>query len=437
MRTAIGHSDMTERKTVTVDFSSVTGQIRPLHGMCNGPLTPGADLSTLFDGMGVPCVRFADTGGRTSGLYVDVSHVFPNPDADEYDPRSYRFGPTDTVVLAAAKSGAQVIYRLGESNDGWYFSLPENVEKWVRVCVNVIRHYNDGWADGHRLGLSCFEIWSAPDTMPDVGNAAVFSLYEKAAHGIKSYNPDLQVGGMGFADYGAMAREFIKFCKKKQLPLDFVSLCAYGRSPEQALSGTKKLVAYLQKSDMAHLPVLVCAWNSHSPEQISTSPAEKQAMIRELHSLPGAIWCAQMLLYMQEIPEVAMATYYDAQPEISPLCGICDRFGSPTKSSHAFRAFDMLYRQGTAVWCDVQGKGIAAAASRADRAGALMIAGLDSPGLVDIRLNNLPEDVYSADVLILDGVRDLVHVQTLPLMGMSRQIYISVSNYSLILIKLY
>ena len=51
---------MTERKLVTVDFASVTGQIKPLHGMCNGPLSPGADLSELFCAMGVPQVRFAD-----------------------------------------------------------------------------------------------------------------------------------------------------------------------------------------------------------------------------------------------------------------------------------------------------------------------------------------------------------------------------------------
>lgn len=423
---------MTDRKTVTVDFASVTGQIKPLHGMCNGPLSPGADLSALFSEMGVPAVRFADTGGRTSGLYVDVSHIFPDPSADEYAPGSYRFAPTDQMVLSAAKSGARVIYRLGESNDGWYYSLPENTEKWVRVCVNIIRHYNDGWADGHRLGLSLFEIWSAPDTVKETSNAAVFALYEKAVHGIKSYDPDLHVGGMGFADYGPMAREFIKFCKKKQLPLDFVSISAWG-----SLSGVEKLAAYLQKSDMASVPILVSAWNSTSPDAIPAVPAEKQALVEGLGSLRGALYCASTLLAMQNLPEVAMATYYDAQPEVSPLCGICDRYGNPTKAYHAFRAFSVLYRQGSAVWCDAEGKGIRAAASSGERAGAVMIAVSDSPGLVDIRLDNLPENVYSADVMILDGVRDLSLVQTLPLLGMSRRVCISVSGYSLILINLY
>ena len=66
-----------------------------------------------------------------------------------------------------------------------------------------------------------------------------------------------------------------------------------------------------------------------------------------------------------------------------------------------------------------------------------MVAVSGVAGLVDIRLNHLPENVYSADVLILDGVRDLTCVQTLPLLGMSRRICVAVSKHSVILIQLY
>lgn len=428
---------MTERRLVTVDFASVTGNIKPLHGMCNGPLSPGSDLGTLFAGMGVPRVRFADAGGKQAGLFVNVSHVFPDMSANEYDPRSYRFAPTDALILAAAKSGAEIVYRLGESDNGWHYAFPEQADKYVRVCLNIIRHYNDGWGDGMHLGIRLFEVWATPDAMQGVGNAAVFAFYEKVAHGVKSYDPALQVGGMGFADYGVMAREFIKYCKKKQIPLDFVSICAYGDTPDAALAGANKLSAYLQKSDMAHLPVWISEWNLARPEAGVLTPVQKQEAYERVHSLPGAIFCASTLLRMQNAFGIEAATYYDAQPEISSLCGICDRFGNPAKPYYAFCAYDVLYRQGSAVYCDVQGSGVDAVASMGDRAGAVMVAVANAPGLVDIRMNNLPDNVYSADVLILDGVRDLAHVQTLPLMGMSRQVCISVSKYALILIKLY
>ena len=95
-----------------MDFASVTGRIKPLHGMCNGPLSPGTDLGDLFIKMGVPCVRFADAGGKQSGLYVNVSSIFPDASADEYDPKNYRFAPTDTLLRAAAESGARIVYAL-------------------------------------------------------------------------------------------------------------------------------------------------------------------------------------------------------------------------------------------------------------------------------------------------------------------------------------
>lgn len=428
---------MTDRRLITVDFASVTGRIKPLHGMCNGPLSPGTDLGDLFTKMGVPCVRFADAGGKQSGMYVNVSSIFPDASADEYDPKNYRFAPTDTLLRAAAERGADVIYRLGESDCGFGYALPQDADKWTRVCVNIIRHYNNGWADGMQLGLRYFEVWAKPDTMAGVTNAQAFGFYERVAHGIKSYDPDVQVGGMGFADYGVMAREFIKFCKKKQTPLDFVSICAYGQTPDAALTGAEKLAAYLQKSDMGHLPIHICEWNFHTHDGAILTPAEKQARYEQVHSLAGAVFCASVLLKMQHIQGVESATYYDAQPELSPLCGICDRFGNAAKPAHAFRAFDALYRQGDEVYCDVQGSGADAVASIGHRAGAVMVALSDAAGLVDIRLNNLPADVYSADVYIMDGVKDLTLVQTLPLLGMSRQVCVATGKYSIILIKLY
>ena len=114
---------MTERKLITVDFASIMGQIKPLHGMCNGPLSPGADLSDLFLSMGVPRVRFADAGGKQAGLYVNVSAIFPDISADEYDPGSYRFAPTDALIRAASESGAEIMYRFGESDNGWHYDF--------------------------------------------------------------------------------------------------------------------------------------------------------------------------------------------------------------------------------------------------------------------------------------------------------------------------
>ena len=133
--------------TVKVDLSVGAGIHPPLHGMCNGPVSDGADISALFKGMGTPWVRFDKTDGARSGYILDISKIFPDMNADERDPESYRFRETDKYILAAVNCGARVIFRLGESFDigtpEHKLTLPEDVDKLVVICVNIIKHYNN------------------------------------------------------------------------------------------------------------------------------------------------------------------------------------------------------------------------------------------------------------------------------------------------------
>ena len=43
--------------------------------------------------------------------------VFPNPDADPALPASYDFRATDEYIAAVRATGAEIVYRLGESID--------------------------------------------------------------------------------------------------------------------------------------------------------------------------------------------------------------------------------------------------------------------------------------------------------------------------------
>ena len=40
---------------------------------------------------------------------------------------------------------------------------PEDAAKWARICANIVRHYNEGWADGFHYGITYWEIWNEPD----------------------------------------------------------------------------------------------------------------------------------------------------------------------------------------------------------------------------------------------------------------------------------
>jgi len=65
-----------QHATVRVDFSLDIGEIKPMHGMCNGPVSYGADISELFREIGVPRVRFSGTDTPVSSLAIDISRIF-------------------------------------------------------------------------------------------------------------------------------------------------------------------------------------------------------------------------------------------------------------------------------------------------------------------------------------------------------------------------
>ena len=130
-----------------VDFSEKAGKIKAVNGVSNGPLCHGLDLSEYFKQAHIPCVRYHDTDGSAAyGRYmIDVSRIFENFDADEYDANNYRFEHTDKLILAARDCGAEIIYRLGESIDSTiykrYSRPPKDFDKWVRICLQIIKHY--------------------------------------------------------------------------------------------------------------------------------------------------------------------------------------------------------------------------------------------------------------------------------------------------------
>jgi xylan 1,4-beta-xylosidase len=137
---------------------------------------------------------------------VDMHLLFPNFDADPDDPAQYRFTQTDDYIQAICNLGAEVVYRLGESIEHYqhksYVCPPVDNAKWARICVNIIRHYNAGWANGFHHGIRYWEIWNEPDLGPlcwTGSDAEFIALYTTAAKAIKAYDANLMVGGPAFA----------------------------------------------------------------------------------------------------------------------------------------------------------------------------------------------------------------------------------------------
>ncbi len=444
---------------VTVNFAIPMGEVKPMHGMCNGPVSYGADISGLFREIGVPFVRFDGANGALSGCGVDVSRVFPDPDADPLAESSYDFADTDRLVEAALKTGARIIYRLGESLDLLAESrrklrLPSS-NKLVQVCMKIVDHYNDYFAAGYSLELLHFEIWSHGSA--DMTDEETFEVYRRVAGALKSHSPKLRVGGMCFDGFEASARDFVRYCKKNALPLDFLSLSLVASDPEEVGKQAEKAVQYVHNQGFDETEIIVGRWNYASreildgqlPSHVLNSKDEKSITVRnrlfaEQTKMKGAAFDGAVMLRLLEVDRVSMACYYDAQPIVSPFCGICDRFGEKQKPYYAFLAFGKLFCAKNRIFCQSEQKrgfahsGIyAAAAISNDGEGYIMIASFGGCGVVDLRLEEIPERFLTAEVSFLDGVKDLVPGTEVQLSGMKKRMVLNLSKHSVVLIKLY
>ena len=68
--------------------------------------------------------------------------------------------------------------------------------------MNVIKHYNSGWANGYHYNIKYWEIWNEPDGRRDFWTGTpeqYYKLYEITAKAIKNYDPNVKVGGPAMA----------------------------------------------------------------------------------------------------------------------------------------------------------------------------------------------------------------------------------------------
>ena len=137
-------------KNIKVDFDHILGRIKTINAVNNGPAGSRACMSGNFkkyDELDIPYARLHDSAfyaGNYGGEFsVDVHRVFPNFDADENDPTSYVFAPTDSYLEDIVSVGTKIYYRLGAAIEHWHKKgtyPPKDFQKWARICEHIIRH---------------------------------------------------------------------------------------------------------------------------------------------------------------------------------------------------------------------------------------------------------------------------------------------------------
>ena len=346
---------------IRVDCGTVIGRVRPLHGGNCGPVSAGGlvDVSDAFRALEIPLTRLHDCHWPDPNV-VDVHAVFPDPKADPADPASYDFGRTDAYVRSVLATGSRVVYRLGESIEHtpvkYRVHPPADVERWAAACCGIVRHYNEGWADGFRHGIEYWEIWNEPENRPAMWTGSdeeYFGLYAAAARRIKGEFPKLKVGGPSLGHTGklvdgtfkpsAFVLEFLGRCRDDKLPLDFFSWHLYADDPAEAGVRARALRALLDAHGFRETELHLNEWNylpdgDWSPlAPAGQGPARERFYERMAGPAAGA-FVAATLVNLQDAP-VDAANYFRAD---AGDFGLFSAHGTPRKPFYAFKAFRML-----------------------------------------------------------------------------------------------
>lgn len=414
--------------TVTIDFGKSYGKVKPMHAVNNGPVYKFASDQRItnidsYRAAGIPYARthdasfYATYGGEH---IVDVNFIFPDFDADPYNPDSYDFCLTDEYLRVMEFAGTKPFFRLGSKIEHWqkkYNTLPpKDFKKWAVICEHIIRHYNYGWADGFNMDIEYWEIWNEPDLDPDDSEnkrcwggtkAQFFELYDIAAKHLKSCFPELKIGGPAIACNLEWADDFLN---QLDAPLDFFSWHIYTNDPKGVVERTAYIRRMLDKYGFTDTESILNEWNYvkgwEGDDWLYSLKSEK--------GLKGASFTAGTMCASQ-YTSLDMLMYYDARP-----CGMNGLFNTDfvnecLKGYYPFRMFNELYKLGNCVEVTSDCDEIYVCAARSDNEYAVMLTYFsddDSAGSKQLSLNLNGIANASAEIYLLDKDNDMSLVRT-------------------------
>lgn len=390
---------------IAIDFSAVQGSVKPVNGVGQPPMIGALQDWYMMHYMkeaGIPYARLHDVGGwMGQGLYVDIPNLFPDFEADEDDPKNYRFVYTDSLIKSLVDNGVEPFFRLGVTIENFVewgmppvrCMPPSDFSKWARICEHIIRHYTEGWAAGYRYKIAYWEIWNEPDNMPEKTQNALWygtfdeyiRFYGAVAPYLKGKFPHLKIGGYGscgfYAGVGSQhvaaanssprmsyfidcAHQFLKAASDNRWPLDFFSFHSYS-DPVEALRQVAFADSLLSSYGFTRQKT-ERVFNEWLPE-----PCHEN-----LGTAKQAAQIAAELIGLQNGP-CDLACIYDARCDVgnySPLFN-CLTY-KPHKAYSTFLAFNELRKLGAAVKSPETQDGVFAAAATDGTNACVLVANI-------------------------------------------------------------
>ena len=299
----------------------------------------------------IPYARNHDMGCTSfyGGPYAhDITKIYRNFDADETLPSSYDFACTDESVLTTLDAGTETFFRLGESAESIItphaLIPPKDFEKWARIAEHIIRHYNEGWANGYNLNITYWEIWNEPDLRYEDETKGFwcgptetfFDFYAIVAKHLKSCFPNLKIGGPSLAHDTVWAKRFLQEMKDRNVPIDFFSWHCYATDPTPLIERAEKVRSLLDLFGYKNAESICNEWN-----YVSDWGEGFCKDVMTIHGIKGAAFTMACMSASQYSP-VDMLMYYDTRPSV--FNGVFDFYTyEKLKGYYPFYWYGMLY----------------------------------------------------------------------------------------------
>ena len=225
----------------------------------------------LFDELGAKYVRHHDCVGENPGIaLVDVSRIFPLFHADANDPKNYIFGPTDDY-LSLIPEDMIIEFRFGEqiehSVNRYRINPPEDYEKWADICVNIMRHLTEGWANGLHLNIQYLSFYEEPNDNFERIFGAPFDeflkLYVVAHKKLRAAFPHMKIGGpaTGYHYDAQTCERFLTCLQQNGLKPDFISGDIYDRNINYIPDKVREIEQLLERYDCQDTEIFITEWH--------------------------------------------------------------------------------------------------------------------------------------------------------------------------------
>ena len=381
---------MSVNAIISIDPERFLGPIKMMNCVNNGPVgsmkTQTRSNFESYAALKIPFARTHDSSfyaGYGGEHTIDVAAVFPDFSRDPDDPSAYDFVLTDEYLQRTIAAGTQIFYRLGSKIEHWkkkYNTLPpKDFRKWAQVCEHIIRHCNEGWADGFHGNIRWWEIWNEPDIDLDEdkdkrcwgGTAAQFrDLYRITSIHLKTCFPDLMIGGPAqTSQFDQWMDDFLalRTPSGERIPLDFYSWHQYAEDPMKFKMLAEKIRHKLDAAGYTDTLSILDEYN-----YIRDWTDNFVYSLKQVQNEKGAAFIASCMCMGQNAP-LDMLMYYDARPCL--YNGLWDFYTLETKKTYfAFSAFATLRDLKNQILCETNDQRVSCIAARDGQHIALLIS---------------------------------------------------------------